>query len=173
MSDERVELPHLGPEFLSWLWYAVEREVGTIDLGGELGRVDVWVDDRIAFRSREEDKPRTVLTGESPAHSLEARAALAGGKLVRELRLGLRRQEREYLVTLSGPSLQLKAAKLPPPGEGGSDALLYDRMFFYEELHFLVRSLLLKFARERCSDDWFSNTLPSIQSWVEGGEAQG
>jgi hypothetical protein len=171
MSDETTSLPHLGAEFLGWLWFATERDLGT--LGLEDGSVDVWVDDRISFRSPEEDRPRTVLTGDNPGHTLEARAALAGGKLVRELRLGFRREEREYLVTLSGPSLEVKGAKLPPAGDGDDESVLYDRMFFYEELHFLLRALLLKFAKERCSEAWFVETLPAMRSWVGGASAGG
>ena len=166
IDNERSLLGHLPSEFLTWLWFTSEQEGGTLQLDGDQGRVDVWVDDRIAFRSQEDDKPRTVLTGENPSATLEARAALAGGRVVRELRLALRKDDREYSVALKGANLDIVGAKLPGLVKGGIEEVLYDRMYLYEELAWLLSALLKRFARERTAPEWSNSTLPAMRRWV-------
>jgi hypothetical protein len=170
-SEGTPAFPHLSLEFFVWLWYASEREGGSFFLGDELGRIDAWVDDRLAFRTADEDKVRAVMTGENAASTLEARAALAGGKVVADLRLNLRREEREYSVVLKGPHLDLQGAKLPAHQKGGEDELLYERMFLYEDLWFCIGALYRVFAVERASPDWGRGTVPAIRRWVGGAAA--
>lgn len=167
-AEERPALPHLTSEFLVWLWYASERDQGRLELGGDEGSVDFWVDQRLAFRTPDEDKPKAVLTGDNPSATLEARAALAGGKIVQDLRLGLRRQGREYSLSIKGVHLDVAAAKLPTECKGGEDEVLYERMFLYEDLWFAVRALYRQFARERASADWASLHLPAMRGWAQG-----
>lgn len=173
MTEERPLLEHLPSEFLTWLWFASEDQNGTLDLGEELGRIDVWVDDRIVFRSHDDDRPRTVLTGENPSSTIEARAALAGGRVVRELRLGIRREDREYSVSLRGAELDLQGARLPGMVKGAIEEVLYDRMYLYEELSSIVSGLLRVFAKARTADDWSEGTLQRMQTWVSEALAAG
>lgn len=169
MTDAAPVLPHLTAEFLTWLWFASERDQGSFPLP-EGGHFDAWVDDRLSFRTAEDDRPRAVLTGENPSGSLEARAALAGGKLVRDLRLGVRREDREYSLTLRGGTLDLQGAKLPGMFKGTEDEALFDRMFLLEELRWLVRVLFQCFAAERTGLIWEDEVLPRMQRWVAGEE---
>ena len=169
MTDAAPVLPHLTSEFLTWLWYATERDMGSFALP-EGGRFDAWVDDRLSFRTPEDDRPRAVLTGENPSGSLEARAALAGGKLVRDLRLGMRREDREYSLVLKGGTLDFQGAKLPGMFKGTEDEALFDRLFLLEELRWLVKVLFQHFATEGGSPEWETTVLPQMQGWVSGEE---
>ncbi|MFZ5481078.1 MAG: hypothetical protein ACOZNI_30230 [Myxococcota bacterium] len=159
--------PHVSAEFLLWLWYRSEVGRGHVDFEGEGGSVDFWVDDRIALRQAGEDKVTAVLTGENPSVAPEARAALAGGKVVRDLRLALRRADREYTVTLRGPRVEIAQAKLPALVKGGDVAeQLYERMFLYEELHFVIAGLFRAFAEERVGAAWRDEALPDLRRWA-------
>ena len=51
MEMPNAPLPHLGPEFYGWLWFTSENNGGSLDLGGETGTIDVWVDERLAFQA--------------------------------------------------------------------------------------------------------------------------
>ena len=167
--DPTPALPHLVTEFFAWLWYASERDGGTFALDD--GTVfTFWVDDRLSFRLPDEDKARAVLTGESAAATLEARAALAGGKVVRDLRLALRREEREYAVTLKGLHLDLAGAKLPAElkASDAQEEVLYERMFLVDELWFMVGALYGRFAQERAGGAWASEHLPAMRRWASG-----
>ena len=163
-------LPHLTAEFFVWLWYTSEREGGTMDLGEEVGVIDVWIEDRLSFRTPDEDKTRAVLTGEDTASAIEARISLAAGKIVRDLQLHVRREEREYTATLRGVHLDLAGVKLPPHSPEGQDELLYERMYLYEDLWFTLRALYRRFAVERVSEDWRGRLLPAIRAWAGGAD---
>ncbi len=165
-TDGLPILPHQASEFYVWLWWASEQQEGVFDLGEKVGRFDLWVDERLAFRNPHDVKVTAVMTGEEPARTLEARAALAGGKVLQELRLHLRRDDREFTFTLKGPAMEVAQAKLPQ-AVGGEEAL-YDRMFLYEELTFVVAALLRTFGVARTAPSWGSETLPTIQRWVAG-----
>ena len=165
-------LPHVAQEFLQWLWWVSEREEGRIDLGEAGGIVDLWVDQRVALAEPAEGRAKAVLTGGNPAGALEARAALAGGKVVRELALGLRRDGREYSATLKGHQLLLSGAKLPTECRGGQDEVVYERMYLYEDLYYVLRGLFRRFAAERTDARWWARSAaPRMQAWAHAAVA--
>jgi hypothetical protein len=170
MSDEETFAgapPHVASEFYLWLWYRSETGAGHLELGEDGGAVDFWVDDRLSFRAAGEDRVSAVLTGENPSTTPEARAALAGGKVLRDLKLALRRGENEYQVVLRGSRVEISGAKLPGLMKNADEAeLVYERMFLYEELHFVLAGLFRAFAAVRCAPDWRERTLPDLRRWA-------
>lgn len=170
MSEGRPILPHQAAEFYTWLWWSTEEREGVFDLGEPLGRVDVWVDERLAFRTPSDSKITAVLTGDNPSTTLEARAALAGGKVLEELRLGIRRDDREYQVTLKGAPMHFARLKLPQVLLEGEDSVIYDRMHLYEEVGAVVGGLFAQYAAARAAGDWESHALPEIRRWVLASE---
>jgi hypothetical protein len=167
MSDQRLPTPpNVTSEFYAWLWWTSEQRGGTFDLGGDLGRFDLFVDERLAFRAPGDTKISAVMTGESPGASPEARAALSGGKMLQELRVFLRRDEREYSVTLRGPELHFARAKVPSLLAEGDANVVDDRLFVYDELHFLVGGLFREFARVRTGPEWRREIVPALRSWL-------
>jgi hypothetical protein len=170
MSEEgpRPVLPHMAGEFYAWVWWRSEEQSGRFDLGEALGKVDLWVDERLAFRNPEDSKVSAVMTGDNPSATLEARAALAGGKVIAELRLGLRRDDREFIFSLKGPAMDLQRMRVPQMVKGGDEAI-YDRMHLYEELFTLVSGLYAQFAAERTSSGW-ADTVAAMRGWVHGNQ---
>lgn len=165
MGTEGVP-PHVASEFYLWLWYTSDLTGGTFSLG-ESGSVQFWVDDRLAFRNAGEDKVSAVMTGENPGSTLEARAAVRGGKVLREVRLAVRREDREYTVTLRGPGVEISGAKVPGLVRTGDEAeILYERMFLYEELHWVIAQLFRRFAQERAGEGWRGEVVPAMQAWL-------
>ncbi|MFT5687068.1 MAG: hypothetical protein ACI8RZ_008025, partial [Myxococcota bacterium] len=55
-------LPHLSIEFFMWLWFASERDGGSMTLPEKIGTIDVWVENRLSFRGLAEEKSRAVVT---------------------------------------------------------------------------------------------------------------
>jgi len=159
--------PHVASEFYLWLWYTSDGNGGTFTF--EDGSVaQCWVEDRLAFRSAGEEKVSAVLTGESPGTTPEARAAVRGGKVLRDVRLAVRRSDREYSVTLRGPAVELAGAKVPGLVRAGDEAeTVYERMFLYEELHWVVAQLFRAFGRERASQGWRESVVPAMRAWLE------
>ncbi|TVQ90932.1 MAG: hypothetical protein EA397_10565 [Deltaproteobacteria bacterium] len=158
----------LGSEFYLWLWWRSEEEAGRFDVGESGERIELFVDDRLAFRIPGETKVTAVLTGDNASESVEAKAALFGGKILQELRVRLRRDDRDFVVTLKGPEVHLTRVKLPQVlGDNEFEAIL-DRMSSYDELVWLVGELFTAFGRERASDAWTQDIEPRLRAWVEG-----
>ncbi|MCB9682939.1 MAG: hypothetical protein H6733_15850 [Alphaproteobacteria bacterium] len=168
MSDAATPVPaHLGAEFLLWLWYSSDTGAGRFDLPSPVGRVELYVDDRLAFRQPSDTKATAVLTGEDPAHTLEARAALAGGKVLQDLRFVFRRDDREYTATLRGASLDCIGLKLPQALSENPDEVVNDRMFLYEEFAMVVGGLFDRFATLRTGSAWSKDVVPAVRAWLE------
>lgn len=168
-TDGLPILPHVACEFYTWLWWSSEQNGAVFDLPDPVGRVDVWVDERLAFRNPDDTRVSAIMTGENPAATLEARAALAGGKVLQELRLGMRRDDREYFVTLKGPAMHLQGLKMPVVVVEGGEEVLFERMHLYEEMCFVLGALFRRFAEQRTGPTWEGETLPALQGWI-GGE---
>jgi hypothetical protein len=161
-------VPHLAGEFYAWLWWRSELQGSAFELGPPVGQVDVWVDERLAFRNADEGKVSAVMTGDNPAATLEARAALAGGKVLQEIRIGIRREDREYLVTLKGAAMHLTALKLPQVVTEGDAELVFERIHLYDEVCFVLSSLFRKFAQTRASAAWQADVVPGLHDWLLG-----
>ncbi len=167
MEEElRGAPPHVAAEFYLWLWHRSDTGGGCLAVE-EGDDIDFWVDDRIAFRPAGEEKVTAVMTGENPGTAPEARAAVAGGKVLRDVKLALKRGEREYQVTLRGSSVEIAAAKLPGLLKGGEvDELLYERAFLYEELHWMIGQLFRAFSDDRTARTWRTEAIPALRAWA-------
>jgi hypothetical protein len=140
--------------------------------GTDPNLIDFWVQERIAFRTVGEQKVSAVVTGEHPSGAPEARAALTGGKVLRDIRLAFRREDREYSVLLKGAGIEIGAARLPGLIKNGDPGeVLFERMFLYEELHWVIQALFRAFSRERTGNAWDERILPNMRAWASGEES--
>ncbi len=171
-APENETPPHIASDFYLFLWFASEVGRGVIE-PADGSPFSWWVDDRLSFRPAGEDKVNAVLTGDNPSTTPEARAALAGGKVLRDLRLALRRDDREYSVTLRGPNVAISGAKLPQQVKTGEPTeILLDRMFLYEELHWMLGTMFRRYAEERTAPGWAAYA-GRMREWASGRGADG
>lgn len=161
-----------GREFLTWLYWRTDKEGGKFNLE-KSGEVTVWVDDKMLFKDATEKPASCALSGGDPARAPEARAALAGGKRLSRVKLGLRRGEREWSFTLDGETLDLAALKLPALLTDQEDEKLYERLALLEEAAFVVDELFGEYARTRLSDAWEKKDLAWITRWIAEGAPAG
>lgn len=160
---------HVASDFYLYLWYRSQVGRGSFEVS-EGVTADFWVLDKLSFRVLGEDRSSATMSGENPAASLESKAAIKGGKVVKDIRLGLRREDREYEVTLRGGNAEFTALKLPGLVKGDVVEMIYERMFLIEEATFIVEALFRHFAQVR-SGDW-ELVLGNIRDWIKG-EADG
>jgi hypothetical protein len=138
-----------------------------LDVDGE--EILLWVDDRMAFRLPSEDASRAVLTGADTARAAEAKAAMAAGKIIKEVRVRLQWADREYGFTLKGAGLDVGGLVLPAlPEDGDEQDRLMVRMEAIEALWAVLGAIYRQFAVVRTSDDWDSESVPAIQAWLTG-----
>lgn len=167
MSDSVLpDIPHLAGEFYLWLWWSIDRSDSHIVLPDPVGAVDIWMDERLAFRVPGESKVTVVLTGANPSESLESRASLRGGKILDELKLGIRVADREYNATIKGPNMELRSVKLPSIIEDDLDVILHERLALYEELNHVFAALYRQFAAARTSPTWEGEVVSAIVDWA-------
>lgn len=151
--------PHVASDFGLWLaWRAAEGRT----LEDEHGTLTHWLDGRLDFRRRDEERACVSVDG---ALGPAALGALAGGAVVRRVAIVLRRADREYRVTLTGSDLARRGVRLPTMVKGGDVAeQLYEAAFLYEEMEALLARLFTQFARERLA--WGTQGAEAIRRWL-------
>ena len=113
------------------------------------------------------DASRAVLTGADTARAAEAKAALAAGKVIKEVRLRIQWADREYGVTLKGARLDVEGLVLPPlPEDGDEQDRLMARMEAIEALWAVLGALYRRFAEVRVSDGWHQEIVPGVEQWL-------
>ena len=164
---ERVQRTQfLGVEFLTWLWYQEELNEGIFQLGGELGEIEVWFEDKLTMGSTAIDEQQDVFKGGRPSTSPEARSALKLGKMAQNARLRIVQGEQEWQLTLKAEPLSMSAIKLPEVLAKEPHAHFFERMFLLEHLDRLFKALFQSFLELRLSSEWTQKTLIDLQTWV-------
>ncbi len=167
MSDGRF----LGSEFLTWLWFYIERLGGSIQAGGDK-TAGIYLGERMVLVLPGDGKERVICT--TQANFLhEARTALRQGKVVDEAQLLFIIGENEYLLTLDSSLWAVKGLKtpkqLPDYGQEDPDGRFLEKMYFIEEVFSTLDALFKRFLAERLTPGWETDTLPQIQKWIDEG----
>ena len=171
--EDSPVMPHLAGEFLLWLWYRTELSGAQLTVPGLDGPIDLWGEKRVVIRPPDSGGSSTTVVGENPCAAPECLRAMEGGKLPAEMRLCIRRDDREFAVTLGSPDLQPRSVSLPQVISGSDEEALYDRMFLYEELRDVLAALFGWFLSLRVERDWASGDGAAIQRWLaSGGEIE-
>ncbi len=171
--DEHPANRFLGREFLAWIWYRADQSFGRIELAA-FGTVDFWMDDRLVMRGRGEDPQTASFKGGAPSSTQEARASLRAGKAPEEARLGLRAGEKEYVLSVRGEGLDIASLKVPQiTKKGETEALLYERMYLFEEATSLLTALYEEFILARIHPSWATSLQPQMQAWARQERREG
>lgn len=165
MLDRVLRCTHLAPEFMLWLWWRAERDNGVFALGGELGDVEVWQDDRMVLASSAVNAQTDTFRGGHPATSAEAREALRLGKLPIQAKVGIVRGAQRWDATIKAHDLALSGVKIPAVLSREDDELLAERMLLLGQLCAVLDALLVEFIRERKATDW-PTTHEAIRAWA-------
>jgi hypothetical protein len=158
----------LGREFLTWLWYRLDlaQDDAPFEIDGV--RVDLWFDTRVTLEAPGEIKEQSVLKGETPTETDEARVALQSGKLLREARLRLVAGDKQWTFTLRGDDLSLQGLKVPGLLSREEDDQVHERLALMTEAEDLVDTLFARFLDVRLDDDAWRAEVPAIRAWVFG-----
>ena len=170
MSTERDLLPpmpaHVASEFLLWLAYREAQGRGTYTVDDN--PVTVSLQDDVELKSPEEDAPSVVLRGLGSSEHPELLASLRAGRMLyrAKLRIGCA-EDREYRLTLTGPTLEWGGVKLPrlvKTNDLGES--LYEELFLYEELHRVMRAIFAQYAARRVDGDRWTQESHSMRDWL-------
>lgn len=162
------ELEFLGEEFLTWLWFRIERDGGDFEV--DRRSFAVSLDDFLAFAPRSEDDTEQTLRKGLPSRSAEARTALANGCRLRKAKLILAEGERQWSLTLDGPTLSLGSIKLPEDSEEceSSRDRNIERIQSFAEIHDRIGDLYGVFLSERLQPDYHQTAGEEQAAWMAG-----
>lgn len=168
-GDEQRLAPGMASEFLCWLWWLTERDGGRVSLdetrGHECLVLEAWVDDKLRFCVAGDSKVVAAFMGESTGSTPPARETLSIGRSVADLSLFLRREDRQYVVTIDAEHLHRRGLKLPAHAADGLEALVFERMFLVEEVDYLLDRLFCQYALVRTSSRWLT-VVAAIREWA-------
>jgi len=167
----------LGHEFLTWLWYLIEKEPDRIT-GPDKEAVVLEIGNRIVVENRQgEDTVETVTIKGDEAGLEEGILSLKKGAVVTEINLVYRFQENEWRFTVKGESLNLSSLKAPetPPAESDSDmeGVILEKIYLYEKALAVIEHIFQKFIKLRVSGDWEEKGIEPIRRWITQAQAPG
>lgn len=165
LLDRVLRCTHLAPEFMLWLWWRSERDQGVFSLGGELGDVEVWQDDRMVLASSAVNAQTDTFRGGHPATSAEAREALRLGKLPIQAKVGIVRASQRWDATIKAHDIALSGVKIPAVLSREDDTMLAERMALLGQICAVLDVLLVEFIGERMAADWWESH-GAIRAWA-------
>jgi hypothetical protein len=168
VSYERYRF--LGPEFLTWLWYACEDDSEGLRVSDRQG-LALSVGNRIVIQKSGEGGAEEVRVRGETADFDEAMLALRKGGLVTELHLECSRGDQVWRFTLKGENLAmigLRTPPLAPPEEADEiEGAVLEKVALCEQVVDLVEALFQRFMKLRISQAWRREIVPKIRAWVE------
>lgn len=172
----------LGREFLTWLWYFIDsNSENTLEIKNTLKNpplhVTLWVDDKIVLDSNSGSGHQHVMRGGDPSQSPEASVALATGKTVRELKLGVNiHGVGDFSTNLNASDLNPRSIQLPGDDNLGEEEASFlpahQRIKQISLLMNVVDFLFKTFIDQRISEKWLDDSQTEIKEWIVNRSAQ-
>jgi hypothetical protein len=159
----------LGHEFLTWLWYTIEKDIHLIkSLDDELTALEIG--NRIVLENRRDEALESITIQGDEAGFEEGMLALAKGAMVTELNLLYKMDNKKWQFTLKGESLSLSNLKTPEASiiETGEDVegVILEKIYLYEQVVRFLDSLFNSFIKIRVSNEWSTNLYPNVKKWI-------
>ncbi len=159
----------IGYEFLTWLWFIVEKDQAMIrKLHEELLSLDIG--NRIVLENRQRDAVETVTIKGDDAGLEEGLLALKKGAVVSEMNLAYKSGEQEWSFTLKAESFHITSLKCPSAGpvetEEDVEGAVLEKMYLCDKVTQLMDSLFKSFMKLRLSGKWGKQVVPLVRQWI-------
>lgn len=172
----------LGEDFLLWLLYRTMNAGSDFAVcrPGPAGNGEVftaYINDRLVLQGESNGVSQKIAVSGPQDSFREVRAALQGGKAVREGVICMEKSEHLWRFNLKGelftfagfkgPGVKLEREDVADPARE-REAVFYERMHILDEGLQLFDSLLALFLRERLSDNW-GGFQKKVDAWLAEG----
>ncbi len=159
----------LGYEFLTWLWFVVERD-HDLPAALEPDLTTLAIGNRVVLENRIQEAVESITIKGDDAGLEEGLLALRKGAVVTELNLVYKIGEQEWRLTVKGKSFNIANLKTPETGaietREDIEGFLLEKAYLYEKAVGLIDRLYQGFIRSRLSADWNERVLPRIKQWI-------
>lgn len=159
----------LGYEFLTWLWFVVEKEPG-LPATVEPEITAMGMGNRVVLENRIQEAVESITIKGDDAGLEEGLLALRKGAVVTELNLVFRIGEQEWRLTLKGESFHIAGLKTPETGaletRDDIEGFLLEKTYLVDKAVRLIDGLYRLFLRARLSGDWNERVMPRLKQWI-------
>jgi hypothetical protein len=164
----------LGHEFLTWLWFLIEKEPDTVK-GLDPDLVSLEIGNRIVLENRINDSVESITIEGDDAGLEEGILALRKGAVVTQLNLQYQSGDLKWQFTLKGESFNVSSLKLPDTGpvetDGDMAGAVLEKAFLYEKVMALIDTMFNHFIHLRVSDDWTARAVSRMKQWINASES--
>ena len=160
----------LGEEFLTWLWYVIEKDQNLIK-NFDNDFVALEIGNRIVFENRRKESGERITIKGDGASLEEGILTLKKGALVTELNVVYKSAELSWQFTLKGESLNISSLNIPNTGLPESDenleGFVLEKIFLYDKILNLLENIFTQFVKIRLSNRWQNKMVPEIRNWIQ------
>jgi hypothetical protein len=159
----------LGEEFLTWLWYVIEKDQNLIK-NFDKDFIALEIGNRIVFENRRKESAERITIKGDGASLEEGILTLKKGALVTELNVVFKSAELTWQFTLKGESLNVSSLNLPSTGMPESDeyieGVVLEKTFLYDKILKILEKIFIHFVKLRLSNRWQNKMVPKIRDWI-------
>jgi len=168
VSYERYKF--LGHEFLTWLWFLIEKNQESLRHTDE-NLTSLEIGNRIVLENRLSDNVEILTIKGDDAGLEEGMLALKKGAVVTEMNLVYKSGGYEWRFSIKGESFNIGNLKPPEtaPAEAESDkeGAILEKIYLHEKVFSLIDNIYKYFIKIRISDEWNSMTVPLLKNWIQ------
>jgi len=160
----------LGEEFLTWLWYVIEKDQNLIK-NFDKDFIALEIGNRIVFENRRKESGERITIKGDGASLEEGILTLKKGALVTELNVVYKSVELTWQFTLKGESLNVSSLNLPstdvPESDEDLEGFVLEKVFLYDKILKLLENIFTHFVKLRLSNRWQNKMVPNIRKWIQ------
>ncbi len=160
----------LGEEFLTWLWYVIEKDQDLIKIFDK-DFVALEIGNRMVFENRRKESGERITIKGDGASLEEGILTLKKGALVTELNVVYKSVELTWQFTLKGESLNVSSLNLPstdvPESEEDLEGFVLEKIFLHDKILNLLENIFTHFVKLRLSNRWQNKMVPNIRNWIQ------
>lgn len=159
----------LGYEYLTWLWFVVDRQQG--EIATATGNAAILnLGNRIVLENKKKDSVESITIKGDEAGLEEGMLAMRKGAVVTELNLLLRTGDQDWRFTVKGESLHLVGFKCPKVGAVESqedlEGAVLEKLYLFDQAIRTMDKIFRMFIGVRVSEDWNRKVVPGMKKWI-------
>ncbi|MEE4356520.1 MAG: hypothetical protein V2I97_08620 [Desulfococcaceae bacterium] len=159
----------LGYEFLTWLWYLMEKDREMLRrMDPEMTELDIG--NRILLENHIHDAVESITIRGDDAGLEEGILALRKGAFVTELSLIYKSGDQEWRFTVKGESFHIANLKVPESGvvetKDDMEGAVLEKYYLYEKALRWLDTFFSYFIKLRLSEDWQAEVIPQMRKWI-------
>jgi hypothetical protein len=159
----------LGYEFLTWLWFVIEKDQHKIE-ELEQDPVSLEIGNRVVLENKTRETVESITIKGDDAGLEEGLLALRKGAVVTELNFLYGVGDQQWRFTIKGESLHLSGFKCPQTGPVESqediEGAVLEKAYLCDRAIQVTDKLFKQFIALRVTDDWNTKVVPLMRQWI-------